>query len=168
MVEILLGFLRANREGDWFPCPYCIEMMIPWCFALDRVNYARYLSFNYAELTKLQERSPAVYAHFLKGGFAVQLKEQNPFGSIPIDQAVEETVNKDIQTSGGTRGLYLKKDAVSRYYVNAEHRASALRNLREILSFAEGKLNHPDPQTRRMKKDVEDVSSLTELLASAW
>ena len=29
------------------------------------------------------------------GGFAVQLGEDNPFGKIPVDQACEETVNKD-------------------------------------------------------------------------
>ena len=28
------------------------------------------------------------------------------FAPIPVDQAVEETVNKDTQTSGGTKGFF--------------------------------------------------------------
>ena len=30
------------------------------------------------------------------GRFAVQLTNESPFASIPVDQAVEETVNKDM------------------------------------------------------------------------
>ena len=36
--------------------------------------------------------------HFMQGGFSVQCESQNSFGSIPVDQTIEETVNKDTQT----------------------------------------------------------------------
>jgi len=36
-----------------------------------------------------------MHAHVMQGGFAVQIGSQNPFGHIPVDQAIEETVNKD-------------------------------------------------------------------------
>ena len=42
MVEILLGLLRASREGDWKLHLSCIRKMVPWCFAYDNLNYARY------------------------------------------------------------------------------------------------------------------------------
>ena len=45
MVEgIVLGLLRASREGDWDLHLHSVRMMIPWCFAYDKVNYARYLT----------------------------------------------------------------------------------------------------------------------------
>ena len=47
----------------------------------------------------------------------VQLGPKNPFGRIPLDQAVEETVNKDTQTAGGTKGFILKPVAVSCYLI---------------------------------------------------
>ena len=59
------------------------------------------------------------------GGFAVQIGEHNPFGKIPVDQACEETVNRDTQTAGGTKGFSLKSKAVSKYYLVAEYRTEA-------------------------------------------
>lgn len=33
-------------------------------------------------------------------GFSVQMSDHNKFGRIPVDQTIEETVNRDTQTSG--------------------------------------------------------------------
>ena len=41
---MVLGLLRASREGNWDLHLTAIRMMIPWCFAYDKVNYARYLT----------------------------------------------------------------------------------------------------------------------------
>ena len=38
MVDILLGLLRADREGDWPLHFFCIRSMLPWCFALDKIK----------------------------------------------------------------------------------------------------------------------------------
>ena len=46
------------------------------------------------------------------GGISVQLSNDNTFGRIPVYQTLEETVNKDTQTPGGTKGLSLKPGAV--------------------------------------------------------
>lgn len=46
MVEILLGLLRASREGDWKLHLSCVRNMVPWCFAYDNINYARYFLAN--------------------------------------------------------------------------------------------------------------------------
>ena len=47
----------------------CISMLrtlIPWCFAYDKVNYARYLTVYYAEMLALPESKPEVYQEFIK------------------------------------------------------------------------------------------------------
>ena len=38
MTEILLGLLRASREGNWEPHLSSIRKMLPWCFAYDNIN----------------------------------------------------------------------------------------------------------------------------------
>ncbi|KAG0725200.1 hypothetical protein GWK47_039080 [Chionoecetes opilio] len=48
MVETLLGLIRADREGDWMLHLACVRRVIPWCFAMNKVNYARYLPVYYA------------------------------------------------------------------------------------------------------------------------
>ena len=35
-----------------------------------------------------------VHAEFMQGRFSVQLSSNNPFGRIPVDHTIEETVNK--------------------------------------------------------------------------
>ena len=55
MVEIVLNLVRASREGNWQMHLAAIHDMIPWCFSYDRINYARYLSTYYAEMTHLGE-----------------------------------------------------------------------------------------------------------------
>ena len=99
MADIPLGLLRAAREGDRGLHLASIRAMIPWCFAYDKVNYASFLSYYYATISRLPIDYPEVHQQFMKGGFSVQLGSQNPFGRIPVDQTIEETANRDTQTA---------------------------------------------------------------------
>jgi len=56
-------------------------------------------------MSQLYIDHPGVYTHFMNGGFSVQIGSKNPFGRIPVDQTIEETVNKDTQRPGGTKGF---------------------------------------------------------------
>ena len=76
--NVVLGLLRSSREGNWNLHLNAIRSMIPWCFAYDKVNYARYLTAYYAEMTNLQETNPDVYEAFEAGQFSVQLSCFNP------------------------------------------------------------------------------------------
>ena len=53
------------------------------------------------------------------GIFSVQMSNNNPFGRLPIDQAMEVTVNRDTQTPGGTARFSLIPGAIKRYYITA-------------------------------------------------
>ena len=96
-------------------------------------------------MTTLQETHPNVYDHFQhNGGFSVQLGDHNPFGHIAVDQTIEETVNKDTQTAGGTKGFSLRAGAVSKYYINAEYRSLCLKQLRNMTQVGNSELSHVD------------------------
>ena len=169
-VDILLGLLRSDREGDWYLHLCCIRSMIPWCFALEKIiNYARYLPVYYAQMSRLQETSPVLLDHFLNGGFFVQLRNEHPFARIAVDHTTEETVNKDMQTVVGTRGFSLKSGAVSRYYLTAEHRAGALIQLWQEISVQGSVITkHTDLEKTCIKRDESDVASLVDLLENNW
>ena len=98
--NVLLGLLRAAREGNWDLHLSAIRTLIPWCFAYDKVNYACYLSPYLAEMTNLPDKNPEVYSAFKTGQFSVQLSSSNPFGQLPVNQTTEVMVNKDTQTPG--------------------------------------------------------------------
>lgn len=93
--DVLLGLIQASREGNWQLHLFAIRQMIPWCFAYDKMNYARYLPPYYAQMTTLEVDHPEVYQSFMEGQFSVQLAGDNPFGRLPVDQTTEVTVNKD-------------------------------------------------------------------------
>ena len=38
--DVLLGLIRASREGNLLLHLYAVHHMIPWCFAYDKFNYA--------------------------------------------------------------------------------------------------------------------------------
>lgn len=93
----------------------------------------------------------------MHGRFSVQLRDANPFARIAVDQTTEETINKETQTAGGTRAFSLKPGTVSRYYLMAEHRTAALRQLREQVSVHSIGLSHPYLQSSRITRDESDV-----------
>ena len=70
--------------------------------------------------------------HLSNIAFSVQIGKHNPFGRIPVDQTIKETVNKDTQTALGMKGFSLKPAALSRHYLTAEQRTTCLKQIREI------------------------------------
>ena len=168
MVEIRLYLIRSSREGNWLLHLYAIRAFLPWCFVYDRINYSRYLSVYYAEMTRLSIDHPDVHVQLENGGFSVQLGRQNPFGRIPVDQTIEETVNKDTQTPGGTKGFSLKPDALSRYYLTAEYRSTCLKQIRELTDIKPPGVSHHDLESSRIRKDELAVQSLVDLMETEW
>lgn len=168
MIEIILDLIRASREGNWNLHISAIRRMIPWCFAYDKHNYARYLAIYLAQMTRLEIDHPYVHEQLISGGFSVQLSEHNPFSKIPVDQAIEETVNRDTQTSGGTTGFSLKSNTVSKYYLTAEYRSICIRQLRQLSGTTLKTSYHHDFGSVRKTKDEISVKAVVELLDNDW
>ena len=168
IVETLLNMIRASREGDWQLHLASIRAKIPGCFTYDRLNYARYLPAYYAEMKSLETHNQDIHNYLTAGGFTVQLGADNPFGRIPVDQTIEETINKDTQTAGGTKGFSLKAGTISRYYLTAEYRSSFLRYLRQMLSLDDSGISHGDLTQPRIQKDEADVEAIMDMLETSW
>ena len=168
LVELLLNLLRASREGDWNLHLDSLNKMIPWCFAYNKSNYAKYLPWYLLQMLNLPNTHPDLHKYLIDGGFSTQIGENNPFGCIPMDQTIEETINKDTQTAGGTKGFSTKKGAVAKYYVSADYRASCVRHLRQMVQTSSNGSKHPDLSISRIKRDEADVHSILEMLTTIW
>ena len=92
-------------------------------------------------------------------GLPVQLGEDNLFGKIPVDQACDETVNKDTQIPGGTKGFSLKPKAVNKiiFSLIAEFRSIFMRKLKDMLHLSKSSCHHNDLQKSRNARDEADV-----------
>ena len=168
LVELLLNLLRASREGDWNLHLDSLNKMIPCCFAYNKSNYAKYLPWYLLQMLNLPNTHPDLHKYLIDGGFSTQIGENNPFGCIPMDQTIEETINKDTQTAGGTKGFNTKKGAVAKYYVSTYYRASCVRHLHQMVQTSSNGSKHPDLRISRIKRDEADVHSILEMLTTIW
>ena len=105
MVDNILSILYATRTGDWILYIESIRSFLPWAFAYDRQNFARYLTLHLMEMVNLEENHRCIYDDFMKSNFSVQMSDYNTFGRLEADKVIETTINKDTKTPGGTTGL---------------------------------------------------------------
>ena len=95
LCELALNLIFGTRPGDWELYLACIEEVIPWAFAYDRLNYARYLIPFLNDMRELQSSKPEVYGAFLSGEFSVQMSHTNGFGGNEADKTIENTIHRD-------------------------------------------------------------------------
>ena len=118
-------------------------------------------------MTSLPKEHPQVQAIMEAGGISVQMSTENAFGRILVDQTIEETINEDTQTAGGTRGFSLKPGALQPYYMTAEFKEMFLREIREMVGYDQGNNGHTDQQKSRINKDEKNVQEMTDLLLNS-
>ena len=138
--------------------------IVPWCFAYDNINYARYVSAYLSGMSHLPEEHPDVFKYVSSGGLSVQLSSSHLFGRVPVDQTCEETVNKDTQTSGGTKGFSLKPNAVSKYYLVVEYRSTFVGQLKGTVHINNSIPQHNDLHRSRITRNETDVKSIISLV----
>ena len=118
MVQTLLLFLRATQEWNWELHLAALREMLPWYFAYDGPNYARYGTAYYVEMCALPYTHPTIStAISFLGQWTVQ-RTGGEFTSIACDQAIEQTVNRDAKTPGRLSGLTRNRGATQRWILS--------------------------------------------------
>ena len=152
--HICLQLVRAMREAEFSLYLKAIRELLPWMFALDSHNYARWLSVHYRDMCELSLKHPDVYAEFRNGSFVVQ-KTKRLF-SIALDHAHEQ-VNAVVKGEGGAVGLTENPAALRRWMVAGPE---------EVIAASESQNHHenkPAIQNAFAKDVINLVSSLEEL-----
>lgn len=160
MVDLLLRFIRASRTANWDLHLSCVLEMLPWCFAYDRLNYARYMTYYWLDMQQLHTTHPDAHAFLKRGGFSVQ-RSDNPFAQVPSDQAIEQTINRASKTTGGIIGFSRHPATVQRWVLTAHDRAAVTDICLEHCGLDENSEQrdafHKDCQKGQMVRDEEDV-----------
>lgn len=165
MVSLLLQLIRATREGNWLLHLSCIEKIIPYMFAYDNINYARYLPVYLAQMTNLPRTNPQAHHHFLSGSFGVQRSRKHGFSQLPVDQTIEQTVNRSSKARGGIVGFSLKKGAVQRWMRASHVRAEILDRSKKMFGMDSSKgVSHKECNKPRMRRDESDVLKVMEVV----
>lgn len=119
-------------------------------------------------MSHIEHEKPDLHMFLCEGGFSAQLSTTNTFGRVPIDQTLGETINRDTQTAGCTKGFSLNPAAVSRYYLTAEYKSTYLSILKSSLGLQQSDCSHKDLGQSRIAKDEEHITSTVDLLDSSW
>ena len=167
--ELLLNLIYASRTGSWELYLSCIEEVIPWAFAYDHQNYARYLIPFLDDMRQLPVKKPEVYTAFIKGQFSVQMGDRNPFGRNEADKTIENTINRDCKTGGGYIGFSANFAATQRWVLNDTRRGVYRKLLREhLLVTSPQAYIHKELAPARIKEDIKAVGKLVDLLEDVF
>lgn len=86
------------------------------CKAVSNRSMQKFVLFRYGtaywmEMENLQITHPFIYESNMlhPGSWTVRRCDFQPFSSVAADQAIEQTVNRDSKTSGGLKGITLKR-----------------------------------------------------------
>lgn len=116
-----LIFIKAHRTRQFQLFVETLEVLAPWFFALDHVNYSRWLPVFINDMKSL----PEDVKEELPKNWVVQKTEKN-FSVMPIDQAHEQN-NAIVKGTGGAVGLTENPVAFARWMVAGPEMARLLK-----------------------------------------
>ena len=133
MLENLLNVLYATRTGKWHLYLESLRNILPYVFAYNHLNYAKYMTTMLGEMLNLEQNHPNIYRKFVAGNFCVQLSPHS-FSRVEADKVIETTINRDTKKPGGLKG----------FSTNASHRASMRRCFHEMFYHQKSKSKKHD------------------------
>lgn len=162
MVSILLGFIRAEREGNWELHLETFSKMLPWLAIYDHVNYSRWGPVYLADMMQLPTKAPDVYHEFCAGNFSIK-RSTRSFSQISTDQALEH-INKLAKVSGGIVGITQLDSSRDRWCVTYNERARISDDTLALFDLQHHDTNndwrHRDIGQAGLKRDELDVQKL--------
>ena len=162
MIHLLLSFILSCRTKNWQLHIACLQEMLPWLAAYDRTNYTRYLPLYVLDMLRLPETHPDLHTELMNGNFAVQRSNQ-PFTSIPHDQTIEVTINKDTKVRGGLVGKTLRRDTTNKWIWTAADRATYFQSCKDLCGQGSASSRgHPDGSVARIKQDERAIQKIVE------
>jgi len=111
----ILVFIRSLKESNFSLYRQALCQLIPYMYANNNVNYARWLLIHLIDMMTLEERHPQIAEAFRAGKFVVH-KSDRDFSAMAIDQAHEQA-NAVIKGDGGAVGIAEDPSALRRWMV---------------------------------------------------
>ena len=161
MVELLLDFIRANRDGNWQLHLDTFAAMLPWMTVYDHVNYARWGPVYLADMKALPHTAPEVYQEFLMGNFVVK-RSRHRFNQVPVDQATE-WINRLCKISNGIIGITRNESARDRFCATWAERSRVSQNTKKLYGLNdddEAISTRKDALPSHVRSDEESVKKL--------
>lgn len=98
---LILIFIRAHRQRNFCLFVDVLERLVPLFFALDHINYARWVPIHIRDMKALPD---SIRKEFQECHHWVLSRTNRAFSAMPLDQ-VHEQENKRVKGTGGAVGL---------------------------------------------------------------
>ena len=141
------------KDPKLFRC--ALFKLLPIFFMTNHFNYARWIVLYSLELENLD---PEIDKILRNGGFSVN-RSCKPFSQVPVDMALEQTINADAKNR--LKGIMKYADvatAVNRCVITNSIKTELVNSLLEMSGMTESSYGHKETQTLRRKKDNEDLN----------
>ena len=148
MIDLMLNTIHFQRTGNWEGYLQAINEFLPWCFSLNRQNYARNLSYYHADMRALKKRNSTAYSDLEEGGFSGSLSGTT-HSQLPMDQIIEMTINRFSKETGGLSGQTENKGASERW-MRINHYIAALKQHLEAKVRRSRNSSHAELGLKRM------------------
>ena len=147
----IFTLLRAFREGSFSLYLEALAKLVPYFFANNNANYARWLPIHLRDMICLEKQHPEVAREFHASNFVVH-KLHRDFSSLAIDQAHEQN-NAVIKGDGGAIGLTEDPSALRRWMVAGPEITKFVANYKEVSGTKNVKKgNHHQEQSPTVHK----------------
>ena len=165
MVEILLRFVRGERDGIWDLHLGALSDMLPYFFAYDHINYARWVTIYYSDMKSLAQTAPEVYDEFVAGNHLIK-RAAGSFNQVWTDLALEQSINRDSKTKGGLIGSTRSDLTMNKWLLTSHFRADIVATTKKMCSiFDEPECStvHKEAGQSRVSRDENDVQKLVDM-----
>ena len=119
------------QENNFHLRLYSWKSFIPFYFAMDKQNYARYGSFYVETMTNINNLYPGLKSLLEKKGISV-LGQNNHNVRTAIDQRGELTINRDAKTTGGIKKFVGNENSVLKWCLNRADQSRHSRALNDM------------------------------------
>ena len=155
-----LSLVSSFREASFTLYCQALCALIPFFFANNNVNYARWRPVHHKDMLSLEHKHPDVFQEFLSGKFVV-FKSSCTLSVMAMDQAHEQA-NAVIKGEGGAIVVTEDPSSLRRWMV-AGLEVSRLATEYEIVSEAKDaneKIRHHEQTVRAQRQYYEKVGKL--------
>ncbi|RXN31429.1 hypothetical protein ROHU_004760 [Labeo rohita] len=155
MELVIFSLVRSFREANFNLYCQALSALIPFFFANNNVNYARWLPIHLRDMVSLEQTHPQIFSEFQLGKFVVH-KTHREFSGIAIDQAHEQA-NAVVKGDGGAIGVTEDPSALRRWMVSGPEVSQLViqYELASEVNEATEDIRHHE-QTRQSQKSFTD------------
>ena len=152
-VQLMMMFVRAEREGDWPLHLRVVSKMLPYFFAAGHHNYARYATYYMNDMKNLP---PVILARFLKGEHTTH-HQKGIWNGMWSDMFIETTFMRFGKGDGGLVGVTLKPKSVKIWAYSLHSCTLLLHDLHTMSEeYPKGNIMHKEEMPARIKSDAAD------------